>query len=395
MSSTPRSGSGSQAALRGLNTAALVRTLTAAGPQLQADLARVTGLSRATVSNIVGLESAAGRMRTERVLRDGRWGVRVSLVPEDWIVVGIDVGRTHLRVAGCDTARRTFGDREVALDQGHAPEDTLRLASQLLDELVADAGFERAQVRRCGLAVPASIGRDGAVVQQSVLRQWSGQDLASFASGALGIDVVVDNDANLGALAHAASAPGGNDGTLVYLKVASGIGAGIAIGSEVYRSTSGLVGELGHVRVVDGGQTCYCGSRGCLETIASTRSVVADFERAHGGHAVLDDVLAAAAQDDAVALRIVAEAGDALGRVLAVVCNLLSPDVLVLGGPLASVGKPLLDAVVASARKRALPAAIARTRFRVSEFEPRAEVLGACLLALQASGIAQGTITTK
>ncbi|ACZ29295.1 ROK family protein [Xylanimonas cellulosilytica DSM 15894] len=382
MTGTSRSGTGSQTALRGRNTAAIVRALTVTGPQLQADLSRVTGLSRATVSNIVALEVEAGRLRAERVLRDGRWGLLVSRAPEDWVVAGIDIGRSHLRVVARDAAARTVGDREIALDPGHLPDVTLARASELLDEVVAQAGLSRSRVRKVGIALPASVGPDGAVVQQSVLREWSGMNVAERAAGVLGIETVVDNDANLGAFAHAAGR--GGRGTLVYLKVASGIGAGIVVGDRLYRSTTGLVGEIGHVQVVDGGQTCYCGSRGCLETLASVRTVVADFERVHGRAATLDDVLAAIAADDPVALRIVTEAGDALGRVLAVMCNILSPDVVVVGGPLTPVGAPLLDAIVASVRKRALPAAISRTEFAVSDSEPRAEVSGACLLALQA-----------
>ncbi len=380
MARETRTGTGSQSALRELNTAAIVEVLRANGPLVQADVSRLTGLSRATVSNIVAAEVATGHLRTERVLRDGRWGIRVSLAPEDWVIVGIDIGRTHLRLAGWDTARRTFGHREVALDRGHEPTETLALASRQLDELVADAGLRRSQVRRVGIAVPASIGPDGAVVQQSVLREWAGMNLADAAATALGIDVVVDNDANLGALAHANAVPG--VGTLVYLKVASGIGAGIMIGDRLFHSTSGLAGELGHVQVVDGGQTCYCGSRGCLETLASTRSAVADFGHVRGRAATVEEFVAAALGGDPAALRIVEEAGDALGRVFAVVCNLLSPDVVVVGGPLAPLGGPLIEAMTASVRQRALPRAIGATRFVASELEPRSEVLGACLAAL-------------
>ncbi|MCL1870245.1 MAG: ROK family transcriptional regulator [Promicromonosporaceae bacterium] len=386
-------GTGSQTALRGLNTAAITRQLAVRGPQLQADLARRTGLSPATVSNIVNHEVAGGRIRTERVLRDGRWGVLVSVVPDDTVVVGIDVGRSHLRLVGSDTARRTFGAREVALELGHQPEETFALASRLLDELVENEGLSRSQVRRCGVALPASLGPDGAVVQQSVLREWAGHDLVTMARDALGIDVVVDNDANLGAFAHAGTFDVA--GTLVYVKVASGIGAGIVSGNRVYRSTSGLSGELGHVQVVDGGQTCYCGSRGCLETLASTRTIIADYARVHARPSTLADVIEAVENQDPVALRILAEAGDALGRVLAVVCNLLSPDVVVVGGPLAPVGQPLLDGMEASLRKRALPAAISGTTFVVSDFEPHAEVVGACLLALQDVSDARPLVTTK
>ncbi len=379
--------SGSQTALRGLNTASLTAALTATGPQTQAELARATGLSRATVSNIVNLEVAAGRYRTERVLHHGRWAQLVSLVPEDWVVVGVDIGRSHLRVAGWDTSRRVFGERLVALERGHAPAETFALASEVIDELVAEAGLSRSQVRRAGIAVPASISPDGHVVAQAVLRPWSGMNLAEVAAEVLRLDVVVDNDANLGAYAHA----GEQDGNLLYLKQASGIGAGFLVRDRLYHSTSGLVGEIGHVAVVEGGQMCYCGARGCLETLASTRSVVEAFSHVQGYRATIDDVVAGIADGNVAALRIVSEAGDAIGRVLSMVCNLLSPDLVVIGGPLAGPGSPMLDAVVAAVRYRVQPAVLEATRFAASSLESRAEVLGACLAALNPpAGSAQG-----
>lgn len=264
----------------------------------------------------------------------------------------------------------------------------------LLDEVLADAGLHRDQVRRVGVAVPASISPDGAVVQQSVFREWSGLNLAEFAAQQLGVDVVVDNDANLGAYAHSDHAPAG--GTLIYVKVASGIGAGLVMGDRVYHSTSGLVGELGHVQVVDGGQTCYCGSRGCLETLASAWSVRDDYARVNGQNATLDDVIAAGLANDPVTLNIIAEAGDALGRTLALVCNLLSPDTVVLGGPLVPLGEPLIAALVAAVRKGSLPNAVRGTAFVASDLEPRAVVLGACFAALRPpAGAISGQTTER
>jgi predicted NBD/HSP70 family sugar kinase len=144
------------------------------------------------------------------------------------------------------------------------------------------------------------------------------------------------------------------------------------------------VGEIGHFQVVDGGEVCYCGNRGCLETVSSTRRVVADYAHIRPGREVtLDDVVAASRAGDPAVRRILEEAGTALGRVVAMVCNLLSPDVVVLGGPLASIGQPLLDSMVVSVRQRALPGATASTVFELSSLDEEAEVRGACLLALR------------
>ncbi|HEY0215263.1 MAG TPA: ROK family transcriptional regulator [Cellulomonas sp.] len=385
-------GPGSQQALRVQNAATVLAVLRRHGPQVQASLARSTGLSNATVSNIVRHLVDQGRVRTERVLTGGRWSVLVSSAPDGRVVVGIDVGRTHLRVLGCDAAHRVFGLRHVELDPDHDPDETLALASRTLDEVLADRDVPRDRVRACGMALPASLSpTTGVVVQASVLPHWSGRDLAALATAVLGLPTVVDNDANLGALGHVVFGSQGAVGALLYLKVASGIGAGMAFDGHLYRSTSGLAGEIGHAQVVEGGDVCYCGNRGCLETVSSTRRVVADFGHIRPGRAVgLADVLAAARAGEPAIRRILEEAGSALGRVVAPVCNLLSPDVVVLGGPLTEVAGPLLDAMVVSVRQRALPSAVAGTRFLLSELDGQAEVHGACALALQhlpASGV--------
>ncbi|MCL2594069.1 MAG: ROK family protein [Promicromonosporaceae bacterium] len=372
------SGGGSQTALREQNTAAITAALTSGGPQLQAGLARATGLSRATVSNIVGDEVAAGRFRTEKTMQNGRWGTLVTLADNEQYVIGIDIGRTHIRLTASDAAHRLFGLREIALELGHLPPDTFARARQLVDELVVEAGLAREQISRIGIAVPASINRDGYVVQQTVLDEWSGIDIAALAAEKLQVDVVVDNDANLGAYALAA---GNQEGTLVYIKVASGIGAGIAIRDRLYHSMSGLVGEVGHMPVGEGGQTCYCGSRGCLETLASTRSIASAYARILGAPATVEDVAAAVMDGNPAAVRIVTEAGDALGRILASICHLLSPCKIVIGGPLSAAGTVLIDAAVAAVRFRVQPSALKSTVFTSSPLGERTEMVGACLAA--------------
>lgn len=378
-------GPGSQKALREQNTATVLAALQRSGPQVQAALARATGLSNATVSNIVRDLIATGRVHTERVLSSGRWAAQVSLAPDSRVVIGIDIGRTHLRMLGSDTTHHTFGPRTRVLEAGHKPPQTLALAAAMLDEFLVEHAIDRSRLQMCGIALPASLApMTGAVVQESVLPNWAGHNLAELSGEALGLATVIDNDANLGALAHVSLGEHRHVRTLLYLKLATGIGAGLTFRGQVYRSTSGLVGEIGHFQVVDGGEVCYCGNRGCLETVSSTRRVVADYAHIRPGREVtLDDVVAASRAGDPAVRRILEEAGTALGRVVAMVCNLLSPDVVVLGGPLASVGQPLLDSMVVSVRQRALPGATASTIFELSRLDEEAEVRGACLLALR------------
>lgn len=376
---------GSQRALRELNTRKILDVLAGRGPRTQAELARVTGLSTGTVSNIVRGLVSDGRALAAPVVSSGRRSVQVSLAPDRRVVVGIDIGRSHLRLLGCDAAHRTFGLRSATLEPGHRPAQTLRAAADMLDAMLQEEEICRSRVQVCGIALPAALDPvSRMVIQESVLPNWAGQDLGALSASVLGLPTVLENDANLGALAHVSFGRHPSAHSLVYIKVATGIGAGIALDGQLYRSSSGLTGEIGHFQVVDGGEVCYCGNRGCLETVGSTRRVVTDLAHIRHGDAVtLDDVVAAAEAAEPAILRILEDAGAALGRAVALVCTLLSPDVVVLGGPLTRVGGPMLEALVRSVRQRALPSATAATVFELSDLGADAEVQGACELALQ------------
>ncbi|MDM7832478.1 ROK family transcriptional regulator [Cellulomonas edaphi] len=376
---------GSQKALRERNTQLVVTTLGANGPQTQAALARRTGLSTGTVSNIVRDLTARGRVTTSSVISAGRRSIEVTLVPDGRVVVGVDVGRTHLRVMGLNTARQAFGMRSAALSESHRPADTLPMARRMLDAMLEEHGIDRADVMLCGLAFPASLEPStGAVVQASVLPHWAGLNLIEATTSAFALPVVLENDANLGALAHAGNGRFVDTHCLVYLKVGTGIGAGLALDGRLYESLSGISGEIGHSQVVDGGDVCTCGNRGCLETVASTRRLIADLAYIRPGRRVdLDEVIDAATAGEPAVLRLLHDAGVVIGKALAPICNLLSPDVVVVGGPMARVGGPLLEGLVQSARQRSLAAATAHTEFVLSDLADDAEVHGACLLALR------------
>ncbi|WP_051639804.1 ROK family transcriptional regulator [Cellulomonas sp. URHE0023] len=367
------------------NIELVVGTLGNDGPQTQAMLARRTRLSPGTISSIVHELAAQHRVSARSTISAGRRAVEIALVPDGRVVVGVDVGRAHLRVMGMDSGRRTFGMRSTALPAAHVPAETLAIARHMVDELLTEHGVNRSDVVLCGVAFPASLTPvTGSVVQASVLPGWAGIDLAEATSRALDLPVLLENDANLGAIAHASAGPFTGVRCLVFVKVGTGIGAGLAFDGRLYESASGIAGEIGHFQLVDDGEVCTCGSRGCLETVASTRNIVADFARIRpDDHVDLDDVIAAVTAGDPAAMRLLHNAGAQIGRAVAPICNLLSPDVVVVGGPLARVGAALFDGLVQSTRQRSLPAATKHTRFVMSDLGDHAEVHGACLLALR------------
>jgi predicted NBD/HSP70 family sugar kinase len=168
----------------------------------------------------------------------------------------------------------------------------------------------------------------------------------------------------------------------VYLKVASGIGAGLILNGRLYRGSSGLAGELGHLLVDPEGLVCRCGNRGCLETLAATGALVELLRRSHGEDVTVARMLELARAGDLGCRRVIADAGRAIGQAVSMLLNVLNPELLVVGGDLAAAGDLLLDGVRESIARAALPSAADAARVVAGVLGERAQVLGAIALVV-------------
>src|SRR3954449_5020680 len=258
---------GALEALREGNRARLVDALRRSGTASRADLARATGLSRSTVSSLVadlqerGVVAERGDDRT----RAGRPGMLLALDPSAGAAVGVDFGHSHLRVAVADLSSTVLAERLEALDVDHRADEALDRAVQLVDAVLAEAGVARERVLGAGMGLPGPIDRrTGTVGSSVILPGWAGVRAGEAMSARLGLPVAVDNDANLGALAEIAVGAGRGLDDVVYVKIASGIGAGLVLGGRLHHGATGVAGELGHVQVRPDGAVCRCGNRGCL-----------------------------------------------------------------------------------------------------------------------------------
>lgn len=381
MSSSEAPAPGSTASLRPANTRRVLDLVREADSSYtQAELARATGLAAATVSTIVRDLARTGLVETQP--GSGRRGTLVRLSRAAGLVVGVDVGHGHLAVALGDLSGRVVAERRrrIAADLGAS--DALGLAAALLDEALYETGHTMREVRTVGLGLPAPV-TDRLVQTSAILPGWVGVHPAEVARRQFDRPVEVDNDANLGALAeHRVGAALGDD-DVVYVKASSGVGAGLLVNGQILRGANGTAGEIGHLTLDEQGPVCRCGSRGCLEAYTSTESLLALIEAQVPG-ATVDDLVGTASSANVAAARLIEDAGLHLGWGLASVVNLLNPGVIVIGGELARAGAPLLDAVRSGLRRHALPD-VAGTPVRLSAFEDRASVVGALLLAADAT----------
>jgi predicted NBD/HSP70 family sugar kinase len=384
----PSGRAGSLESLRRLNRLRVIHALRDQGKISRAEIARRTGLSRSTVSSLVADLQADGLV-VERAepgsaygAQGGRPPILLSFDASAGAAVGVDFGHSHLRVAVSDLSGAILAEREQPLDTDHEAREGLDAAADLVEDALADAGVERERVIGAGMGLPGPIQQgDGIVGSSAILPGWIGVAAAAEMRARLDLPVMVDNDANLGALAEAAFGAGRDAGDLIYLKVSSGIGAGLILNGRLYRGSSGLAGELGHVLVDPDGLVCRCGNRGCLETLAATGALIELLRRSHGQLTVAH-MLAAARDGDLGCRRVIADAGRAIGRAVATLLNVLNPELLVLGGDLAAAGDLLLDRVRESVGRAALPEAARTAAVVAGVLGERAQVLGALALVV-------------
>jgi predicted NBD/HSP70 family sugar kinase len=380
---------GSLGSLRQRNRLRIVDALRRAGSASRVDLVRATGLSRTTVSKLVGelqaeglvVEGQAAPPTTGNAI--GRPPVALTLNPAAGAAVGIDFGHDLVRVAVADLSGKVVAEDRRDIDVDHFGAEAIDHAATMVDQLLAGLKIDLDHTVGVGVAVSAPILRDqdepGAT---SILPGWG-----VFAPGGelerrLGRPVVMGNDANLGALAEVRHGAGRGARNVVYVMLSGGIGAGLIIDGRLYSGHSGLTGELGHVVAKPDGPICRCGNRGCLETVASAQSVLEILRPLHGAELTLQDAIALARDGDAGASRLFTDAGREVGRAVGAICNIINPELVIVGGEMSVVGDLLVSAVEDGIALATIPAIRADARVVAGSLGERAEVLGAIGLVL-------------
>jgi predicted NBD/HSP70 family sugar kinase len=175
---------------------------------------------------------------------------------------------------------------------------------------------------------------------------------------------------------------------VAYIKVSSGIGAGLVIGGSLHRGVGGTAGEIGHNHFREDGDVCRCGNRGCLETVASADAITSSVATGRGRPLTIAEVIDLAHAGDAPAQRVIADAGRAIGVGIANLCNLLNPSRVIVGGELSAAGEVLLVPLRDSLNRYAIPTAASDVDVVTGELGKRAEVMGALALVLSDPAVA-------
>lgn len=353
-------------------------------PRTRADLALLTGQARSTVAARVDLLLASGLVAPagEASSTGGRPPATFAFSPSARILLAVDLGATHARLAVTDLASTVLAEHHEALAIADGPDAVLDRVAAIGTKLVEQAGRTMGELAAVGVGLPGPVEHStGRPTNPPIMPGWDDADVPGMVRHLLGAPVLVDNDVNIMALGeHWAEFPDVDH--LLFVKVATGIGAGVISDGQIRRGAQGAAGDLGHI-AVPGGKAllCRCGNTGCLEALASGRAVAVALSEEGIPATSSADVVALVRSGNVAASHAVREAGRTIGGVLAACVSMLNPSVIVIGGNLAEAGESLLAGIREVVYRRSLPLATQHLRIVASRTKGRAGIFGASAMA--------------
>jgi glucokinase-like ROK family protein len=328
----------------------------------------------------------------------GRAPRQLRLRAEAGVVVGVDIGATFMEIGLADLGGQVLDHLEEAVDVADGPDVVLSRVEHAIDELMArNPGL--GDIWGVGIGVPGPVEfSSGLPVAPPIMPGWDGYPIRERFSRRLGAPTWVDNDVNLLALGELRTNPRAAEvGDLLFVKIGTGIGAGLVSGGQMHRGTNGCAGDIGHVAVAEAENViCRCGNTGCLEAVAGGAAIAREGRRLAetGGSAVMAemlaahgdigtaDVLLAAERGDPAARALLSRAGRLVGGTLATLVSFFNPGLVVLGGGVVLSGDHVLAAVREAVYRRSLPLATRTLRIEFSTIGQAAGLAGAVHLVL-------------
>jgi len=361
------------------------------------ELAEQMGLTRAAVSLIVNdlLESKVIVETESRSIPSGRPPIVLEINSQRGLVGAIDMGATHMGIAVADFAARIRQEIEVPFDIKDGPQVCLEKAEQTLRRMLEEQGLSVSDLAAVGVGVPGPVITEaGMVVAPPIMPGWDHYPIRTTLEKAWGRPVTLNNDAELGALGEWAYGAGRGEKNIAYIKVGSGVGAGLILNKQIYGGTTGAAGEIGHLTIDENGPLCNCGNRGCLEAFAGGHAIARQGQAlaASGKRTLLAElpvesitareVAEAARRGDLYAQEILSRAGTYIGIAIAGLINLFNPSVVIIGGGVAQVGDMLTTPIRQAVRERAMRASEQGVHITSAMLGRRSVLIGAIVQAV-------------
>jgi predicted NBD/HSP70 family sugar kinase len=370
----------------------IVRALSQNGGMSAAQIARLTGLARSTISTAVSdLKDSKVVVEIEQTqaIREGagRPGILLTLNPEAGTCVGIHLGYDDVQFVVADISHTFIAERRVTLGPDYAPKDVMGTVKKAYDECYRDNGLGISSLLGVGVSVSGPVRTDGVLQRGGILPKWAGVNIRNQFLPIFNRPVFVDNESNCAAVAEMKWGAARGHSNFVIFKMDVGVGGAIVNNGAIVTGVAGGAGEFGHVSINPDGELCRCGNRGCLELYASFLRPLEQLSRVHNRKMTMDDAIALAETGDAGALRMISDVGEYGGRGLAMIGTILNPPLILIGGRMATAGDLLLAPMRNAFHRHTLikqvdTSASTRTSIGVGKFTENDSLLGAVGLVL-------------
>lgn len=352
----------------------------------RSEVRRVTGLSRTAVAARVSALAARDLVteREEGTSTGGRPPTLLRFNADAGVVLAAAIGRSRTQLAICNLAGQIQTVTDVDQEVGAGPDDLMPDLAKRLDALLDETGRTGPDVHGVGVSLPGTVDQQrGCSLASPVMSGWNGIPLEPYFRPLTDAPILLDNDANVLALAERRGELRTFD-DLLLIKASTGLGAGIISGGVLQRGAVGAAGEFGHNKTAAAaGLPCRCGDTGCLEAIAGGWALVTSLQQQGRTVSHIRDVVELANRGDAEARRLIRESGRHLGEAVAVAVNLLNPAVLVVGGDMAAAYDILVAGLRETLYGNATALATRVLQVMPSTYRDQSGVIGSAALILE------------
>ncbi|MCF7915628.1 MAG: ROK family transcriptional regulator [Spirochaetaceae bacterium] len=358
-------------------------------------ITEISGVSKSTISHQINKLLKLGFIEEKAPLDSSQRKLKLKIRGEIGHVAGIFLGTTKLTIIIFTLDMRIVAEKNYFLDSISEPESCNREIIKQLKTLCQAQHIDSLWGIGIGFPFPVNF-REGKPDSPPNVPLWHGYPLKQLYEQEFGCPVLVDNDVNVMALGEGYMGCTQNEPNFLFIKVGTGIGAGLIVDGIIYRGANGCAGDIGHIAVDGSSVQCHCGNRGCLEAVAGGKALAAKAEQkaASGespflaarlkanGHLKAVDINDGAIEGDLTCIQLIKDAGHAIGEVSAKLVNFFNPSSIVVGGGLSGFGNLFIGAIRESVIRRSLHLATYELNVCISELKQKSGPTGAGTLIL-------------
>lgn len=390
---------GSFELMKQLNISVVLKAVMGNGALSRADIAKITGLTPATITNITKELMERGYLVQSRIGESsgGRPPIILELDPNARYIIGVSIGVGKIEVVISNIIAEILIKKSVDLEnQDRNKDNVLSIIVNLVNEIIDESGIHKEKIIGVGIAMHGIVNSYTGISEYSPYYGWRNIDIKKELSEKIEYPIFLDNDVRTMALGESWFGIAKSKENFIVINVSNGIGAGIIIDNKPYYGVNFSAGEIGHISVRNDGRRCNCGNYGCLETISSNNSIVEkvvellknDFQsillkKGSIERITIKDICDAAKEKDSLAVNAIAEAAMYIGMVISNLINILNPEYIIMVGEIFKDNSHAIEIIEEEVSKRALKLSAETVRITKSSLGEDAATIGAVTLVIK------------